>query len=532
MYFVNYNHISKNKFILKEPLEDKFKKKKISILEKIFKKELYFKSKIYNKIIEDYNKERLFIVNNKEKIINELNEIDYESFYSIEHSSNNYIMDYIRDFFKINTIGEKTSSKYLNRLKRFFYFNELLFYIENDLVTLDKKDNVILIKAKYEQAYKRKWFATVWDELSKETMMIFSIFFNITLTNEKLLEPLDIFTKYFLDKVFFINIDYITKDGKKDPNFKYIYKVCKFFVLLHLVKNNSININDTLIDELDFNQNNFLEELILNQEKLHLLDKGFMVIDNNIHLINSNDIYNTLKNAVFQKYKDKNSLSTKLGKTFQKYVHKYCYENFSQDYEIIIKPINLDGLKGYENKKLDIDMVLYDKEKDFYYFTQIKYTLIHKSYLIDEIKYLGDNTAMDTAKKQLENIPEFLNYKDFQNKLLENNINIKNNNYALIIIHTTPQYDFQKIDNIQLYEWNNFRNLLKKGYQHTGNINLYQPSFTDIQNNETLELDCVDKVISISIKNNPTDIESSWNNFYETFENFEINNQKYSSNIK
>ncbi len=199
MYFVNYNHISKNKFILKEPLEDKFKKKKISILEKIFKKELYFKSKIYNKIIEDYNKERLFIVNNKEKIINELNEIDYESFYSIEHSSNNYIMDYIRDFFKINTIGEKTSSKYLNRLKRFFYFNELLFYIENDLVTLDKKDNVILIKAKYEQAYKRKWFATVWDELSKETMMIFSIFFNITLTNEKLLEALDIFTKYFLD---------------------------------------------------------------------------------------------------------------------------------------------------------------------------------------------------------------------------------------------------------------------------------------------------------------------------------------------
>lgn len=43
----------------------------------------------------------------------------------------------------------------------------------------------------------------------------------------------------------------------KRPNFKYIYKVCKFFVLLHLVKNNSININDTLIDELDFNQNNF-----------------------------------------------------------------------------------------------------------------------------------------------------------------------------------------------------------------------------------------------------------------------------------
>jgi hypothetical protein len=125
-----------------------------------------------------------------------------------------------------------------------------------------------------------------------------------------------------------------------------------------------------------------------------------------------------------------------------------------------------------------------------------------------------------------------LEYKDFQNKLIENNIRVRKDNYALIIIHTTPQYDFQKIDNIQLYEWNNFRNLLKKGYQNIGNINLFQPSFTDIQNDETLELDCVDKAINISIKNNPTDIELNWNKFYHSFKDFEINSQKYSSNIK
>lgn len=149
-----------------------------------------------------------------------------------------------------------------------------------------------------------------------------------------------------------------------------------------------------------------------------------------------------------------------------------------------------------------------------------------------EIKYVGNNTAIDMAKKQLENIPEFLNYENFQKKLAENNINIKNNNYALIIIHTTPQYDFQKIDNIQLYEWNNFRNLLQKGYLSAVNINLDQPNFYNIQNNETLELDCVDKVINTTINNSPIDIESSWNDFYETFESFEIDNQKYSSNIK
>lgn len=532
MYFINYNLISKNKFILKDPLQNKFEKKKIHFLDKIFKKEFYFKDNIYNKIIKDYNKERLFILNHKEKIIKDLNELNYNLFYTIEDSISNYFLDYTRNFFEINNIGSNTSSQYLHRLKNFFYLNELLFYIENDLVILDRKENIIIIKAKHEKAFKRKWFATLWDESSKKTMYAYFINFNLKVTNEKVPEIIEIFSKMLLDKICFINIDYITKNNIKNPDIQYMYKLCKFFALLNIVENNVININDEIIDKLDFHQNNFLKELILHQEKFHLLDKGFQLIGEEIHLISSNDIYNTLKNILFQKYKDKNIFSTKLGKIFQKYVHKYCYENFSQDYEIIIKQINLDGLKGYKNKKLDIDMILYDKQKDFYYLTQIKYTLIHKPYLRDEIKYIGDNTAIDIAKKQLENIPEFLNYKNFKNKLLENNINIKNNNYALIIIHTTPQYDFQKIDNIQLYEWNNFRNLLEKGNQFINNINLDKMNFNHIQNNETLELDCVDKVIDISIRNNPIDIESYWNGFYQTFENFKINNQKYSSNIK
>ncbi len=537
MYFINYNLISQNKFILNNPLKDKFGKKKINILNKIFKRKLYFQDKIYNKIIDNYNNERLFIISNKEKIIQELNQLNYNSFYIDTHSINNYMIDYIRNFFEITNMGKKTSSQYIHRIKNFFYLNELLFYIKNELVILDEKENTILIKAKFKQAFKRKWFASMWEESSKKSMLSFLVYFNLMLNNEdltekKLTEIIEVLSKYLLDKIFSINIDYLTKKDTKNTDLQYMVKVCKFIVLLNVIKNNTININDKIIDELDFNKNDFLKELILNQEKLHFLDKGFETINDNIHLINSNDISNTLKKIIFQKYQNKNILSTNLGKIFQKYVHQYCCENFSQDYEVIIEPINLDGLNSYANKKLDIDMILYDKKKNFYYFTQIKYTLIHQAYLSDEIKYVGNNTAIDMAKKQLENIPEFLNYENFQKKLAENNINIKNNNYALIIIHTTPQYDFQKIDNIQLYEWNNFRNLLQKGYLSAVNINLDQPNFYNIQNNETLELDCVDKVINTTINNSPIDIESSWNDFYETFESFEIDNQKYSSNIK
>lgn len=87
--------------------------------------------------------------------------------------------------------------------------------------------------------------------------------------------------------------------------------------------------------------------------------------------------------------------------------------------------------------------------------------------------------------------------------LSENKIIIKDNNYGLIIIHTIPQYDFQKVDNIQLYEWNTFRNLLNKGNQNFGNINIYNPTFNNIQNEKTLELECVDNAMNISIKNSP-----------------------------
>lgn len=532
MYLSSYKLISKNKFILNNPLQIILEKRKTSIFKKFFRRELNLQDNIYNKIIEDYKKEKQFILNNKEKIIDELNEINYNLFYSVEHSVDNYLIDYIRDFFKIHKIGEKTTSTYLNRLKNFFYLNELIFYIESDLVILDKKENIIWIKARYKQAYKRKWFANFWEEESRKTMIALSTYLNIVMPHKKLLEVINEFTNYFLDRVFSIKIDYISRNDKKNPNFKYIYKLCNFFVLLYLVKNNTIDINDKLIHKLNFNQNNFLEELIQNQEKLQLLDKGFKLINNKIKLIDSNIIHNILKSALFQKYQDPNKISTEFGKIFERYVHQYSIDNFSHNYDVITKSINLDGLKGYENKKLDIDMTLYDKKKDFYYFIQIKYTLIHKAYLKDELKHIGYNTTIDTAKKQLENIPEFLKYKDFQNRLIENNIRVRKDNYALIIIHTTPQYDFQKIDNIQLYEWNNFRNLLKKGYQNVGNINLFQPRFTDIQNDETLELDCVDKAINISIKNNPTDIELNWNNFYYSFKDFEINNQKYSSNIK
>lgn len=534
MYFANYHLISKNKYILKEPLTLQLQKRKLTFTKKLLKNLFNFQDEIYNSIIENYEHERQYILNSLEIIKKELNDINYDIMYSLEHSLDNYLIDYVRDNFDINKIGKTNESEHLNRLKNFIYLNELLFYIETDLVILAKKNNIIWIKskAKYKQAYKRKWFAKLWESESEKSTLALLTYMNIFLPKQEIHIAVEEFSKSILDKIFFIHTDYISDKNKSNLDFQYINQLCRFFAFLYLTKHNKISLDDKILDELGFKDNNFLNELMIHQKKLNLLDQGFKVTNNNIILNTKNHIQNSLKNSLFQKYQNIQNLSSQFGKIFENYVLNYSIENFSKDYDVITNNINLDGLYYNNNQKLDIDMTLYDKKRDFYYFTQIKYTFIHKSYLKDELKHIGHRTTINKAKEQLENIPKFIKNKDFQKKLLKNNIKIKNNNYALIIIHTTPQYDFQCIDNIQLYEWNNFRNLLARGNQDIGRIKYKDIKPYNIQDNETLDLSDVNKAVQTSIRNNPLNIESEWKKFYREYASFEINNQKYLSNIK
>ncbi|XPV53632.1 MAG: hypothetical protein ACNI3H_00710 [Halarcobacter ebronensis] len=397
---------------------------------------------------------------------------------------------------------------------------------------LAKKNNVIWIKskAKYKQAYKRKWFAHRWEYESQKSITAISTFISIVLPYNIMLLEINKFTDLLIDRIFFINPNYVTKKFKKKTDFNYIYKLCKFFMLLYLIEDNKIKKDNDILEELGFNQNDFLSELIEHQNSLNILDKGFILCNDEIQLVKTNSLVNILKSSVFQKYKDKN-ITNKLGKLFENYVHSYCYK-FVDNYVVMTSPINTDRLNLPTKIPLDIDLTLYDKTRDFYYFIQIKYTIINKPYLKDEIQKIGKRSELEKGISQLRNFPELLANNSFNEMLSENKIIIKDNNYGLIIIHTIPQYDFQKVDNIQLYEWNTFRNLLNKGNQNFGNINIYNPTFNNIQNEKTLELECVDNAMNISIKNSPLNLESEWNKFYNEYRSFELNNQSYLSNIK
>lgn len=205
----------------------------------------------------------------------------------------------------------------------------------------------------------------------------------------------------------------------------------------------------------------------------------------------------------------------------------------SDDYEIITDTINCEKLEDCDNIDLDVDLTIYDKRKDFYYFTQIKYAVMNKPYLKDEVKAVTkDKTSIKKAITQLKDFPRALQKKSFVERLNEHNIQLKKNNYALIVIHSIPQCDFQEVGKVKLYEWNTFRNLLNRGTQNMMNINRFNPTTQKINHTETLDLEDIESVINVSLKNSPIDFKNEWKEFYWQYYDFTVSNQKYKCNIR
>lgn len=535
MYFAKYDNLSKNKKLLFEPLGFKIRKRPVSQLRKIFSRVFPSQNTIINQIIDDYMAEQQFIINNQEKILEDVKKVNFKDLYSKEHSMDNYLLDYIRDFFEINTNGTQETSLYIDRLKHFFYLNEMLFYIEHDMVLLAKKNDVIWIKSKgkYKEEYFRRWFALRWDFESQKAIASTSSFLYVNTPKSERIKAIELLTDYLLDKLFFANPNYVFKKYQKKSTYKYVYKLCQFFALMLIVKDHKISLNDPILDELEFKKNSFLDTLLEEQQKINILDKGLFVVNDEIYLSQSIELNNLIKCALFKHYNyNITDISSDFGDLFEDYICSYIKENMSEDYEIISDVINSQDIDDCEDLKLDIDLTIFDKKKNFYYFTQIKYTMLTKPYLKDEVRLITNNKALDKAISQLKNFPQALTRDSFVNRLKKHNINIENNNYALIVLHTSAQFDFQEVGKIKFYEWNTFRNLLDRGKQRMMHINRYNPTMKEISHSETLDLEDIKSVIETSIKNSPIDIKQEWEEFYWQYYDFEVNSQNYKCNIR
>ena len=122
----------------------------------------------------------------------------------------------------------------------------------------------------------------------------------------------------------------------------------------------------------------------------------------------------------------------------------------------------------------DVDVVIYDKKTDLFYFCQLKHRL--NSLMTNFRNELStfSNEKIQSGIKQLTGLKQIINQDlikqqiitAFQNTSLTKNYIRKNDffkNSRFLFIHNMEDFDFCSSQGVIMYEWNTFRNLLK-GY--------------------------------------------------------------------
>lgn len=150
--------------------------------------------------------------------------------------------------------------------------------------------------------------------------------------------------------------------------------------------------------------------------------------------------------------------------------------------------------KGFTNKdnsiipKYDVDVVIYDEVTKLFYFCQIKHRLYslciglrgelreYKSFIrggISQLKDLRSNINHKKVKAQLKTAfqgtrvnSKFINNNDFTT------------NSRFLLIHNVENFDYCSKDEITMYEWNSFRNLLQGRFWQVSMEHIFQKEYT------------------------------------------------------
>lgn len=242
--------------------------------------------------------------------------------------------------------------------------------------------------------------------------------------------------------------------------------------------------------------------------------------------LDKTDIEGTLKLKNFNlKYILKIHVNLLLGKSlktqdkwFEKsYVIPYLQNELDDKRFIIGKGFQRNN--KYKNilPNYDIDVVIYDKKTELFYFCQLKHRLTSlMTNFRNELNTFGSEKVQDGIA-QLTGIKQIINQDlikqqiitAFQNTSLTASYIRKNDfsqNSRFLFIHNMEDFDFCASQGITMYEWNTFRNLLK-GYMVSSRIQ--NNNIESLEQHKELIVDFADlnAVKAISPANNTGDSE-------------------------
>jgi hypothetical protein len=335
------------------------------------------------------------------------------------------------------------------------------------------------------QSLKRNFIAFTWEKMSvmSDEFVIFNKI-NNTITPSLI--------QFVTSKLFGFSIDTncIKDIYEQEPfctiGFENVKKLINYYTeLVSLIVN--LKIYQTIrLDKLFSLTTQPIKEYILhlqsNPHKINDLPVFFNgdVLISDFSISNIKHITRVIVNDFF-KYKDgqiDGKYGQCIGMLFEKFaicwlknndeLNKYGYQllNANEIFEFADNEI-------YKNTKCDSDIVLVNNNGSVY-FLQFKYRVQNATpiYLEEEVEFNQNNDLLTKGILQLSNLKKEINTNQNFKKKIEEYIfkhcelkKVKYYNY--IVVHNLHNFDFLMKDEVSVYDWNTFKNLLTTFYYQT-----------------------------------------------------------------
>ncbi len=390
-------------------------------------------------------------------------------------------IDRIYDYFQLTRCGyEQINDEDIFSLVKLFILSEAIALYLLGVADLKIKGicnkEIIFYPRDHESErwLKRKWFAYVWEQ--------YSSLFNMRLINkmtgyiklrrscltnyEKRLFEEMVF--YMLDKVFSINYRHINNTLKQSEIYKNILQIVKFNLLLLLAEASNFELKKyDQIFRLFGVEKAFLENLYEQQERMSIVDRCVEIKDDYVRPSKNYSGMAMRSSIANQLYdlgeKQKGRWNKTVGNWFEQYIKQYLKNNrdYQGNYRIYdgfrLHDVHPEKLKG------DVDLIIHDINRQMYFFVQIKYKQRGgMAYLQGDVEAC---IGLRNGLVQLREVRRALEEGKLDCVFKEMNLKgVSVENSRFILLHNIYNLDFQiTSDGIVLYEWNTFRNLLRKG---------------------------------------------------------------------
>jgi len=391
-----------------------------------------------------------------------------------------------------------------------------------------KKFPYFLIKSCYSDAYLIKQCRRYYNKHSDiaDYLNLHHIIQNIKLQKfKKNNDLLKAITNYLVDKTVSINIRYLEEPFS--PALQQLFERAQLLTYLICLLINSYSQKDTMYSESILINNSEILKAGFTQDEIDCLiadiGKRTGFYNTILEKTESKDLLKLKRFSIKYSFNvHAKSLLDKFLRTQQKWFEKnylvpYLKNELDSERFIIGKGFQRSNKYANEFSNYDVDVVIYDKKTELFYFCQVKHRL---DFLMTNFRNELDtfsNEKIQDGIAQLTGLKQIINQElikqqiitAFQNTSLTTSY-IRTNDFSknsrFLFIHNMEDFNFCSSQGITLYEWNTFRNLLK-GYMSSTRTQDNNIEFSEQNKELVVDFSDLKAVKEVSPVNNTSDSE-------------------------